>query len=831
MAKSHEFDILLKARDEATQTIAAFSGTLGGLITQFGKIGVAGGALFVGFDTLRGAIASAKELLAESVREALASEDAYNRLGSAVELAGKNYGTLQSGLEETLVAIQKTTRFSDEEAAEALQRLITFTGDYDSALKALPVTLDLAARLHLDLETAAKVVGVAIEGNTTSLARYGIRLDDATKQAIAFADQEARTSIVIDALSAKVRGSAVRDAETLSGALVILGHQADEVKEAIGRFILAFADDEVLKALANTLGDIALAIDAVRKAVPKEAFRVALEVTGLAELKTVLTIIRELANATQSAAVNVQGATGMIASAFGDLEGTIRKAITPPSPKPFEDFIRIIEAETDRAAAAVDASLSALKSTGVKLPSEEIKKQEERILALYNAVRLGAISQAFYNEELIKAHEAIERITEGAEKAVKGIQSFVPASELLTSALDLGPFDEALVTAEDDLAGFRAELALMTGGLPETSHAVDELTNSIAAASNTITNGELLEWMQEFGRQAQSQVPDVNALVALIGELNIAIGDGAGPIAETAIGLRDVAEAYLVMAENAAIARDVTQAVAADISAAFAELVSSIIKGHVDAGQILKQLAIAIVQSILKILINAAVTKAIVQNAELAASAARSAASTGVAFTEAYAKQFAFYSETGPFAVALAAAAVAAGIAGSVTAGQTGAAAVGAANAGLAAGGSAAGGLARGGIVAGSESGDRQPFLLESGEGVLSRATAALIFGGRAALVPPQALGAGGGGAGVRGLMEASETLHKAAASLAGVASDLTVIVKPEVSGPRTANLSVVFERAETQATEPEEILKQINRLVEKSGYTLTATRLSSARR
>ena len=92
--------------------------------------------------------------------------------------------------------MQATTTYSDEQLAGALQRMMTFGLSYDQAMKALGATIDFAAAKQMDLESAATLVGKAVDGNTAIMKRYGVDITvakDATDKFTPVLDCSQRT--------------------------------------------------------------------------------------------------------------------------------------------------------------------------------------------------------------------------------------------------------------------------------------------------------------------------------------------------------------------------------------------------------------------------------------------------------------------------------------------------------------------------------------------------------------------------------------------------------------------------------------------------------------
>jgi len=194
--------IAIKAVDEASGImgkIQASMGLLGGALQNLGGGFASVGTVVQGFaaggvaGAAIGALGEVAKGLQECIGEATASEAVWASLGAAVERAGGSWQTLKKGTEDALLAMTKTTTYSDEQLAAALEKLMTFGLSYDDAMKALGTTLDFASAKHMDLETAATLVGKAMDGNTAILKRYGVDLAT-SKDAAAALDAAHKTA-------------------------------------------------------------------------------------------------------------------------------------------------------------------------------------------------------------------------------------------------------------------------------------------------------------------------------------------------------------------------------------------------------------------------------------------------------------------------------------------------------------------------------------------------------------------------------------------------------------------------------------------------------------
>jgi phage-related protein len=220
--------VAIKAVDEASGVMGKIQsslGLLGGALQNLGG-GFAGvGTIIQGFAAggVAGAAIGAFSQIAQglqwSVKEAGLSEQAFKDLQVAVEKSGTAWDTVSKATKDYLLNLQKVTVYSDEEVAGALQRLLTFGLDYDQAMKALKETVDLAAAKHLDLETAASLVGKAFQGNTSILRRYGIEVQTTKDATAAF-------NGVMDQLGAAIQKAGAEQLTAFAAAMADVGLQS-----------------------------------------------------------------------------------------------------------------------------------------------------------------------------------------------------------------------------------------------------------------------------------------------------------------------------------------------------------------------------------------------------------------------------------------------------------------------------------------------------------------------------------------------------------------------------------------------------------------------------
>lgn len=176
-------------------------------------------------------IQKAGDELRDLMSQSSAQEDALVRVNTALQAQGTFTPALAAQYAELASQFQRTTVFGDELVSE-MQALLVQVGNVmpNQMEAALSAATNLASGLRIDLRTATMLVGKAFEGETGTLKRYGIVIDEAKLKA-------GGATAVLEAINEKFGGQAQAQAETYSGRLQQLGNQYGEVKEQAGALL------------------------------------------------------------------------------------------------------------------------------------------------------------------------------------------------------------------------------------------------------------------------------------------------------------------------------------------------------------------------------------------------------------------------------------------------------------------------------------------------------------------------------------------------------------------------------------------------------------------
>lgn len=188
--------------------------------------------------------------IVDSAQAAAESETSLNRLNVSLAQTGIYTEENSKRFQELASEIQRTTAFEDD-AVIASAALIQNLGrlSADGLERATKAATDLAATFNLDLDTAAKLVGKAAEGNTAALGKLGIEFRKGSTDAETFAN-------VLGTIEQRFGGAAQAQAKTFAGALAQLENIWGDLKETVGGIII---QNPAVIAAFNTIKSVIIA--------------------------------------------------------------------------------------------------------------------------------------------------------------------------------------------------------------------------------------------------------------------------------------------------------------------------------------------------------------------------------------------------------------------------------------------------------------------------------------------------------------------------------------------------------------------------------------------
>jgi len=206
------------------------SGTLGDVKSEAGGLGGALGGSAIKVAALAGAAGLAVGAIAEMTSAAAADRDEQAKLEQAISAAGAATATSTDQVNAAIAAGQDRA-FTDSQTRDALQSLVTATGDVTTATGLLTSAQDIARFANVDLATAADAVAKAQAGQ-----------DGPLRKLIPGLEKGATATDTLAAASTRAAGQADLYAASAEGMQARAGDSLSELSETIGSVFLPILD-------------------------------------------------------------------------------------------------------------------------------------------------------------------------------------------------------------------------------------------------------------------------------------------------------------------------------------------------------------------------------------------------------------------------------------------------------------------------------------------------------------------------------------------------------------------------------------------------------------
>jgi len=180
----------------------------------------------------------------ESITAFGKQEEAEKRLADQMKIVGDYTEEAYQSHLKFASAQQQVTKYGDEETLMMMANLKTYGMSNETLQKATKMTMDLATAKKIDLRTASELVGKAFVGETGTLSRYGIIIDQSVPKTEKF--------IEVQRVMQKMFGGAAQaEVEQYIGWVAQLTNAWGDLKEKIGSAYIP-----ALKSLAVNLKPI-----------------------------------------------------------------------------------------------------------------------------------------------------------------------------------------------------------------------------------------------------------------------------------------------------------------------------------------------------------------------------------------------------------------------------------------------------------------------------------------------------------------------------------------------------------------------------------------------
>lgn len=235
------------AMDEAKMKGGGFGAVLSGVGDAL-KVVAVGAGIAAGAATVFGAV---------SVKAYSESQDKLTQLNAVLQSTGGVAGWTANQAIELSKALQKVTKFSDEDVLSVENLLLTFTSiGKDIMPQATETVLNMATALGEDTKSASIQLGKALQDpvlGITALRRVGVNFNDSQKEVIKNLVETGQKSkaqaLILKELQTEFGGSAKAAGDTFAGSLAKLKNSLNDVEESVGKVIVERLTPFITKAL------------------------------------------------------------------------------------------------------------------------------------------------------------------------------------------------------------------------------------------------------------------------------------------------------------------------------------------------------------------------------------------------------------------------------------------------------------------------------------------------------------------------------------------------------------------------------------------------------
>jgi hypothetical protein len=353
-------------------------------------------------------------------------------------------------------ALMQKTVVDDDAIISAEALLGQFKLTEGQILSLTPLVVDLSRKMGVDLDSAAKAVGKAVNGSSGALKRYGVDIKAGADGTIAFDD-------VVQGLSASVGGFAQGEAQTFTGQIKQMQVQLGEVAENIGAGVIpAFqAMLAPIKAVADGFGSLPPAAQSTIGSIAGIGVAAAGAVGAISLIAGKLDSLRSIALADPTAGLSgglstAGKAMGVTAAAAGVL-GLAYVAMN---------------ARSDEAKQRVDELTNAVRSSGKTLEDVSAQKVADYVGShedMRDTLSAAGISTADFAQAVLRGGNTLDDVR-------AKIEAYAKAQDMSTGAGQVNARNAGILTQELDKQ--RAAYASSKGDIEGTNKAQKELTGA-----------------------------------------------------------------------------------------------------------------------------------------------------------------------------------------------------------------------------------------------------------------------------------------------------------------------------------------------------------------
>lgn len=167
----------------------------------------------------------------ESIKEAIAGEEAVNKMNSALAQAGRFSIEASQDLQNYASEMQKVTKLADDQTMQYLALASAYTKNNQQSKQLVSAAVDMSEAMGISVDAAVRNLGGSLSGVTGQLSRM-------LPQVRGMTEEQLKAGGAIDLVAKRFGGAASNAVEAFSGKLIQAKNAWSDYNEAFGNIIV-----------------------------------------------------------------------------------------------------------------------------------------------------------------------------------------------------------------------------------------------------------------------------------------------------------------------------------------------------------------------------------------------------------------------------------------------------------------------------------------------------------------------------------------------------------------------------------------------------------------
>ena len=478
------------------------------------------------------AFGSIRDLVSDGIGNAIATDNAFNKLNSSLALVGRYSQETSQELANFANELQATQNIGDDAALSLLSYATNFTKTTDQTKLATQAAIDFAAATGEDVNSSLKGIVGTLSGSTGLLTKLVPELKTLTKEQLLAGD-------AIDVIAKKFEGFAGQQVNTFDGAIKRLSLTFEDLTKSFG-FIVTRSPALIaaFNAVSNIIQKIISGLDFQGKDPLKPILESAVQLLGVLSsliaavesvTSSIMTVVKVFVTGISAIGTGIQGAAALINESLASI-GIVSQETADKSGKAFDESFKRLQNNANSTADSFKNIFNQDFATGL----------QNQLLIVNDAV-VGASGTLleFKNQSETTFDPLAEKLKAFNEGLISTKETLIAQLPELAGQINqfFGSISTDSVKTTQDLANLNQKVTAFSSNITATSAAISSafkngvqtaVVSGISRIGASLAQGS--KAFDGFGKQVLGIIGD---MAIQIGTTILAIGTAVDAMAKS----------------------------------------------------------------------------------------------------------------------------------------------------------------------------------------------------------------------------------------------------------------------------------------------------------